>query len=473
MSCNLNRAKVYASAVAVLMSLCVAPLLAATVAPEVGSPAPCFNTSLSQLAVKDANHKAIGGSLADKSSGFPMVLYFWSSQDPRCERELSVLSRFRQRLSGIAKFVVVAFPAYGDEKNAKNRAKVPKGLDIVFDDGRKLYSEYCPPDKSHSKSAFLIDPRGKITALRVGADRSNDLGEWLSEIYPPPYYDEIKLALRLGYLSPGADPYANVRAGDFAACLNRLYQQGCSAFTPKPPNKPNEMITKQQAVTLLVSCMLSDKDLADIEVMCGGKDSNYLGGSGAQGFKDGDSITWARRICTAAVYKGWIPDREKLSPNEPATRGYIAALLVRAFPDPKGTTGLVIHVPRDFNTCQTIQVIPDQMTDTSEVVYPQTKYLPSASFQQSPGMVSFPLPGDDVALRRRVGSRPMEVTAIRVQKGPSYQWQLVLSNEDAARVREADQESQFMRCWRVAILRDIPRSVEVASPAGVVEGSRQ
>ena len=139
-----------------------------------------------------------------------------------------------------------------------------------------------------------------------------------------PYVRELKLGVNLGYISSLADASGPIRRADFVVCLHKaLKMAGCPADGLTEPSKPKTSITRQEAVKVLVAAVLSPKEITDICTLCGGADT-YL-----NDFLDASKVSpWARPYFTAAIYRGWVPDRTYLQPDQPATRGYIAALLV-------------------------------------------------------------------------------------------------------------------------------------------------
>lgn len=272
----------------------------------------------------------------------------------------------------------------------------------------------------------------------------------LSDLRDCTYQAEIGAALRLGYMS-GADtssfkPDGRVRAKDFLACIKRgMSKVGLTSEAECKIGNPNAVISRQQAVKMLVTSVLTPEQVELIGQQCGGPPL-YL-----CDFVDaGDVASWAEAYVAAAVYRGWIPERYRLYPKEDASREFVATLLVRAFPDPSAYSGLVVYVSDpSFRRAQCIQIVSDD--PASEAVCPAADGMPSMSFTSSPGLASYSASLDD-ARERRVGSNPLEVTGTRVQRGRGGRIQIVLPAEDAREVLAANDQGLFLKTWRVAIV---------------------
>lgn len=288
----------------------------------------------------------------------------------------------------------------------------------------------------------LLLPRS-LRAVEIGKVQTSDLRDCA-------YQAEICTALRLGYMSGDGNssfkPDGQVRAKDFLACIKRgMSKVGLTSEADCRIENPNAVISRQQAVKMLVSSVLTPSQVELIGKRCGGPPI-YL-----SDFVDaGDVASWAERYVAAAVYQGWIPERYRLYPKEDASREFIAALLVRAFPDPSSYTGLVVYVSdSSFRRAQCIQIVSEN--PASEVVYPAADGMPSISFASSPGVASYCASLVD-AKERRVGSNPLEVSGTRVQRGKGGRIQIVLPAEDAQKVLAANDQGLFLKTWRVAIV---------------------
>lgn len=267
------------------------------------------------------------------------------------------------------------------------------------------------------------------------------------------FEQEVGLALKLGYMNLIGDsafkPEGTVLAKDFISCVDRgLRNVGLSAAAQLPADDPEAEITRQQAVKLLVTGVLTADQIELIGRQCGGA---YLYLSD---FLDAGRVApWAEPYFVAAVYKGWVQDTTRLLPDGLATREFAAAILARAFPDPAAYTGLVVYVdPAQLRRAQFIQIVSDGLGPATEVLYPDPKNMPSFAFLGTPGIASF-CDSLDEAKERRVGANPLEVAAADVRQGAGGSLQFVLSPEDAMAVWGGDVMGLFRRTWRVAIVK--------------------
>lgn len=466
--------------IAIVASISPSPAMATV---SEGFTAPAYTTSLAKLNVYDHARQRVSKSLSDISAGRVTVIYFWSARDNKLGDELSVLSHYRSEHINDRKIVAVALAVGGDERNSLSRkmaAKYPN-LAFVFDDKRQLYGNYCLKNKSECRSAFVIEKSGNVLKARAGDGRDIDLASWLADVdaaitpastsvrqpvLPPdvqadyPYADEVVVALQLGYmkLPDGRNfkPDNPIKAGEFVACIQRgLKAVGYSTSATKP-DKPNELITKQQAAKLLVDTLLSPEEIDSVCKKCGNC-AEYL-----VDFRDANMVSgWAEKFLTAGIYKAWMPDIYWLRPDKPVSRGYAAALLARAFPRKDAYTGLVLSFQSGkCERVQSMQIVSEAPSGACDVLYLLPSQMPSMSYIQAPGVLSY-CQTEQEAKERRVGDNPLIVSAVAVRKNSQGRWQIVLTPEDAAKVRDEDKKSLFFRTWRVALVTEtqIPRNL--------------
>ena len=100
-----------------------------------------------------------------------------------------------------------------------------------------------------------------------------------------------------------------------------------------------------------------------------------------------------------------------------------------------------------------IQIVCDGTDGNCDTIYPDPDpaRLPSYAFLSSPGMMSY-CETLDAAVSRRVGSNPLVVNCTAMHKTPDGRPQLVISAEDAEKVRKADADSLLTITWRVAVV---------------------
>ena len=275
------------------------------------------------------------------------------------------------------------------------------------------------------------------------------------------FEQEVGVALKLGYMNlidEGFNPAGEVLAKDFVACVGRgMAKVGLPVEGQPTPDDPEAPITRQQAVKLLVTSILTADQIELICRWCGGP-RLYL-----SDFFDADDVaSWARPYYTVAVYNGWIPDASTLSPEEAASREYVAALVARAFPDPDDFSGLAVYVDTpDFRRAQLVQLVSDGLGSSPQILYPDPGNMPSYAFFGAPGIVSY-CGSLEEAKERRVGSNPLGVVAAEVRKGDRGAVQVVLSPDDAVKVWGADATGLFRRTWKVAIIMGSPVEIQVA-----------
>ena len=272
-----------------------------------------------------------------------------------------------------------------------------------------------------------------------------------SDVKGSSFEREIGSALRLGYMNTIGDnsfkPSGKIKAKDFVTCITRgATSSGVKIDTISEPADPNAVITRQEAVKLLVSSLVTPDGADKIGLMCGGAPL-YL-----SDFLDANEVaSWAESYFAVAVYKGWLADRYRLYPKEAATREFAAVLLARAFPDPKAYTGLAVYVnSADLKRVQSVQIIAG-----TDVIYPSSRGIPSFAFFDTPGIASF-YKTIDQGKAGRIGPNPLEISAIGTQKGQGGVWQVMVSPEDAVKIQAANEEGIFIETWRIAILAAAP-----------------
>jgi TolB-like protein len=180
---------------------------------------------------------------------------------------------------------------------------------------------------------------------------------------------------------------------------------------------------------------------------------------------DGADIPgWARGYVLAATQQGWFAATSPLQGAEPANWRFVASILVhvpmnldvQAAPDvsTSGTasdetyTGLVIDA-RDLPKFGRSPV-PHVRDEEDRVIYPVDGHIPSDSFVEDKGMVSYDA---DPTEARRAGSHPLVVKALRVS-GPGND-DLVVSDQDAELIRRANLRTKFLWRWSVSFVGGI------------------
>lgn len=276
------------------------------------------------------------------------------------------------------------------------------------------------------------------------------------------YAPEIMYAVRMGYMNlvdkTHFNPDSGIRAVDFLVCLKKvLEKRGSSSYWESKLDTPKLPITKQQAAKLIVANALSAQDRDELQKQYR-VPAEYL-----SDYVDVGKISpWALSYMADAVFRGWISgDRSQLDADKPATRGFIAQMLSRAFPDKDDNTGLIVRVSRKLlkSAEKTVQIVysPYEGPVATTIIYPDPKHLPPYSFLEMPGMISYGQSMQSPGVTR-AGVNPLVVNAIEIRTNPQGEGsingvpQIVISPEDGAKVQAADTEGLFLRRWSVVIV---------------------
>lgn len=283
-------------------------------------------------------------------------------------------------------------------------------------------------------------------------NNTNVIDNVVPDIVGNKFQTEITNALELGYLSKDAkglfNPDGNIKTQDYLGCIKKAATV-CGLVNleiPKPGN-PTALISKQDAITLLVNNLLTPEQIKTI-LLNTGSEKDYL----ADMLDAIDVNPAAAKAMAVAVYKGWVPDKEKLWADRPANRAYTSALLTRAVPNPNGYTGLaVIWNGEPLVRLMFVQFGCKNEDGTFNLLYPDLSTLPSFSYIEAPGVVSYSKSLEE-AKERRVGVNPLVVEAQNVEKTNTGGYKVTLSNEDITKIRELNQKWLFLKTWRVALV---------------------
>ena len=290
------------------------------------------------------------------------------------------------------------------------------------------------------------------TLFAQDSSNTNTMDYLVPDIDGNKFQAEIFNALELGYLSIDAkgffNPDGNIKTQDYLGCIKKAANV-CGLIDleiPKPAN-PTAPISKQDAVTLLVNNLLTPEQIKTI-LLNTGSEKDYL----ADMLDATEVDPAAAKAIAVAVYKGWIPDKEKLWADKPANRAYTSALLTRAAPNPKGYTGLaVIWNGEPLVRLMFVQFGCKNEDGTFNLLYPDLTTLPSFSYIEAPGVVSYSRSLDE-AKERRVGVNPLVIEAQKIEKTNTGGYTVTLSPEDATKIRELNQKWLFLKTWRVALV---------------------
>lgn len=173
---------------------------------------------------------------------------------------------------------------------------------------------------------------------------------------------------------------------------------------------------------------------------------------------------WGKPYAAYAVEQGWWSADRPLHPRDLATWSFASDLLLRlplvkpaeqraAEPDTRSDagdpkvelyTGLLVdarelRIERDMG--------PRILDEDGQVVYPDASHMPDFDTLQDRGMADYYTGASEA---KRVGEHPFEVRALSISGAASTD--VVVSNETAAFIREANKRGKFLQRWRVGIL---------------------
>ena len=273
-------------------------------------------------------------------------------------------------------------------------------------------------------------------------------------------------AFRAAGLCPaGVTSGAIVSSGDLARLLGRLSDTAAvhASFTLPRNNTP---APRMLALTGLVKLMLTPEEISD-----------YQRNPPANLPADFAHVPqWGQPFLAAAVDHGWWDSGKAFQPTGNTNWAFIAIvagkmgmvepqhevredvqapplgrrglgevrLAPTVEPDNQIYTGLVID-GRDLRVERSQS--PSILDEDGNCVYPFEKHAPSADYVGENGMVDYNF---DIGEQTRAGKHPLVVHALKMD-GPGHD-DLVISNEDAERIRHAHKRSQFLWRWKVVFL---------------------
>jgi TolB-like protein len=265
-------------------------------------------------------------------------------------------------------------------------------------------------------------------------------------------------ALRASGLCPnGINSGANLSEADLARLLGRLEETAAvhASFTLSHNNTP---APRMLALTGLVKLMLTPEEIAD-----------YRQKPPANLPSDFAHVPlWGQPFLAAAVDRGWWDGSKEFRPGVNTNWAFIAIVACKmgiielphevmkvepvhdvkpapAIDDDNAIyTGLVVD-GRDFKVERSQS--PSILDEDGNFVYPFEEHAPSAAYIGENGMADYNF---DVGDQTRAGKHPLVVHAIKVA-GPFHD-DLVVTNEDAERIRKAQKRSPFLWKWKVVFL---------------------
>jgi TolB-like protein len=244
-----------------------------------------------------------------------------------------------------------------------------------------------------------------------------------------------------------------VTEGDLALLLDRLQKRIQSPFfTPLSVTQPAAPVSRVRVLAALVKLSVSRDEIV-----------LYRSHPPKQEPPDNEQTPlWARPYVAAAMEQGWWPADRALHPRDTATRDFVEMLLTQMGlnetltspaparknaapePEPDAYTGLIIDA-RDLPLER--QMGPRILDESGRVLYPDPDHVPDIDYLEDHGMVDYPT---DRRNAERAGKNPLVVPALDVL-GAGHD-DVVVSNETAERIREANRHGYFFSRWAVCIL---------------------
>ncbi|MCW3054617.1 MAG: Curli production assembly/transport component CsgG [Chthonomonadales bacterium] len=300
-------------------------------------------------------------------------------------------------------------------------------------------------------------PREEVRSVERPVERPAVIA---APVLPNPF-----AAFRAAGLCPaGVTSGAIVSAGDLARLLSHLSDTAAvhASFTLPRNNTP---APRMLALTGLVKLMLTPEEIAD-----------YRTNLPANLPADFAHVPqWGQPFLAAAVDHGWWDSGKAFQPTGNTNWAFIAIVAgkmgmvepprevgeeiqapsgrrglgeVRSAPavelDNQIYTGLVID-GRDLRVERSQS--PSIFDEDGNCVYPYEKHAPSEDYVGVNGMVDYNF---DIGEQTRAGKHPLVVHALKMD-GPGHD-DLVISNEDAERIRHAQKRNQFLWRWKVVFL---------------------
>ena len=326
----------------------------------------------------------------------------------------------------------------------------------------------------------------------------------LAPISKGSFPDEMRRAVSLHLIDAGSDEKDPVTTGQLAKAIMRARDylpQDCRAELPDLPvdSADPHHLTREDVVSMVVTGLVPDRRLGnrsnredrDATVVYAIGFQDYLRGSAeyARGWQEASELPDEDQapICLAA-YKGWLPnanfDWGRLRPGVEATVGYAASILARATTAAGDYTGVVIDLSGlgSLERAGGMWVVaagddPLNPVDATRI-YPSPDYPPLQPFQTAPGTIGY---YGDIASAKlgRVGSNPLIIKALDWAR---YDWSrvhgepglrrgggvavpldhfnfvrgtpplILISQADAERLQQADQDSLVVRKFRVGLV---------------------
>jgi len=340
----------------------------------------------------------------------------------------------------------------------------------------QIESQLAPPKQEHEEVRLAKDesplPKEEASLPKEEAPLPREEVRTVERpverpvVNPAPVLPNPFAAFRAAGLCPaGVASGAIVSAGELARLLSRLADTAAvhASFTLPRNNTP---APRMLALTGLVKLMLTPEEIADY--------SRNLPANLPADFAHVPQ--WGQPFLAAAVDHGWWDSGKAFRPTGNTNWAFLAIVAGKmgmvesshevreetqvpflgsrglgegrsapvVEPDNQIYTGLVID-GRDLRVERSQS--PSILDEDGNCVYPYEKHAPSEDYVGANGMVDYNF---DIGEQTRAGKHPLVVHALKMD-GPGHD-DLVISNEDAERIRHAQKRSQFLWRWKVVFL---------------------
>lgn len=292
-------------------------------------------------------------------------------------------------------------------------------------------------------------------------------------VIAPPQEDAalLEVSQHNGLIPVSARPGGLVAERDLAGLVSRVTKwvtpQSGNTLTLAQTGAP---VSRLRALVTLVKLLVSPDDLA-----------LYRNNPPVEKCADAADIpAWGQPFVAAALDQGWLPAGQPLHGRDNANWTFIHLLLIKMPitpapelkpaadhadlsggtyrntesgrtipPDPifapnERYTGLIIDAG-DFQISRTLDF--RILDEDNHEVYPDPAHIPGIDWLEDHGMASY---YTDIASAKRSGNNPLVIRAIGVC-GPG-QDNIVVSNESAERIREAEKRGRFLAKWAVSVI---------------------
>lgn len=241
---------------------------------------------------------------------------------------------------------------------------------------------------------------------------------------------------------------------DLAALLPKLAKRlDTGSNATLSVTKPTAAVTRMRALLALVKVAVSEEEIA-----------SYRSEMPEDMPADTAQVPlWGQPYLAAAVVRGWWKADRVFGPKQPATWKFVESILAPMCYRPEHTeqvvrgtsvsevkseraayTGLILDAS-DLKVERSMS--PRILDEEGQVVYPDPKHLPDIDYVQDHGMMNY---DSSVETAKRAGSSPLIVKALKTAGYAGSD--IVVSNEAAAQIREANSTSKFLWKWAVSVL---------------------